>query len=79
MEPIHCFARSNSSLVLTLLVLFDITSEQSVELKWLMLNKLKKMISFVTCEVSLGQYVCELVFGVDVLDMDFWVQNHWIE
>ena len=31
----------------------------------------QKMIPFVTCEISLGQYVCELVFGVDALDLDF--------
>ena len=49
--------------------LFDITSEQLVELKWLMLNKHKKMIPFITCEISLGQYVCELVFGVNVFDL----------
>ena len=36
-------------------VLFDITSEQYEELKWLILNKHKKMIPFI--EVSLGQYV----------------------
>ena len=36
-------------------VLLDITSEQSVELKWLMLIKqTQKMIPFVTCEISLG-------------------------
>ena len=30
-----------------------------------------KMIPLVTCEISFGQYVCELVFGVDVLDLEF--------
>ena len=30
----------------------------------------QKMIPFITCEVSLGQYVCELVFGVNVFDLD---------
>ena len=38
-------------------VLFDITSEHSVKLKWLMLNKHKRW--FITCEISLGLYVCE--------------------
>ena len=33
-----------------------------------------KMIPFITCEISLGQYVCELVFGVNVFDFDFGVQ-----
>ena len=34
----------------------------------------QKMIPFVTCEISFGYYVCELVLGVNVLDLDFWVQ-----
>ena len=34
----------------------------------------QKMISFTTSEISLGQYVCELVFGVNVFDLDFGVQ-----
>ena len=32
----------------------------------------QKMIPFITCEISLGQHVCELVFGVNVFDLDFW-------
>ena len=35
----------------------------------------QKMIPLVTCEISLCQYVCELVFGVNVFDLDlggFW-------
>ena len=39
----------------------------------------QKMIPFITCEISLGQYVCELVFGVNVFDLDFWVQIDSIE
>ena len=39
----------------------------------------QKMIPFITCEISLCQYVCELVFGTDVLDLDFWVQLDSIE
>ena len=54
-------------------VLFDITSRQLVEMKWLIMNR-QKMIPFITCEISLGQYVCELVFGVNVFDLDFGVQ-----
>ena len=34
----------------------------------------QKMIPLITCEISIGQYVCELVFGVNELDLDFWVQ-----
>ena len=37
------------------------------------------MIPFITCEVSLGQYVCKLVFGVNVFDLDFRVQIDSIE
>ena len=32
------------------------------------------MILFVTCEVSLCQYVCELVLGVNVFDLDLGVK-----
>ena len=39
----------------------------------------QKMIPFITCEVSLCQYVCELVFGVNVFDLDFGVQIDSIE
>ena len=31
----------------------------------------QKMSPFITCEISLCQYVCELVFGVNVFDLDF--------
>ena len=34
----------------------------------------QKMILLITCEISLCQYVCELVFGVDVFDLDLGVQ-----
>ena len=34
----------------------------------------QKMIPFITCETSLCQYVCELVFGVNVFDLDLGVQ-----
>ena len=39
----------------------------------------QKMIPFITCEISLGQYVCELVSGVNVFDLDFGVQIDYIE
>ena len=38
-----------------------------------------KMIPFVTCEISFGWNVGKLVFGVDVLDLDFGVQIDSIE
>ena len=34
----------------------------------------QKMIPFITCEISLRQYVCELVLGVNVFDVDLGVQ-----
>ena len=37
----------------------------------------QKMIPFITCEISLGQYVCELVFGVSVFDLYFLGPN-WL-
>ena len=39
----------------------------------------QQMIPFVTCEISLCQYVCELVFVVNVFDLDFRVQIDSIE
>ena len=35
----------------------------------------KKIVPFVTCEVSLCQYVCDLVFGVNVSDLNIGVQR----
>ena len=60
-------------------LLFDITSAQLVELKWLMLNQHKKMIPFITCEIALGQYVCDLVLGVNMFDLDLWLQVNYVE
>ena len=34
----------------------------------------QQMIPFITCEISLCQYVCELVLGVNVFDLDLGVQ-----
>ena len=34
----------------------------------------KKIIPLITCEVSFGQYVCDLVFGIDVLDLNLRIQ-----
>ena len=34
----------------------------------------QKMIPFITCEISLGQYDSKLVLGVNILDSDFGVQ-----
>ena len=34
----------------------------------------EKIVPFITCELALCQYVSELVLGVDVFDLDLWVQ-----
>ena len=34
----------------------------------------QKMIPFIKCEIFLCQYVCELVFGVNIFDLDLGVQ-----
>ena len=34
----------------------------------------QKMIPLITCEISLCHYVCELVLGVNVFDLDLGVQ-----
>ena len=34
----------------------------------------KKIVLFITCEISLGQYVSEFVFGVNIFDLDLGVQ-----
>ena len=52
-------------------VLFDITSEQLEKTEIANVKQTQKMIPFITCEISLGRYVCELVFGVNVFDLDF--------
>ena len=38
------------------------------------IEQMKKIIPLITREISFGQDVCELVFGVNVTDLDFWVQ-----
>ena len=38
------------------------------------IEQTQKMVPLITCEISLCQYVCELVFGVNVTDLNFWVQ-----
>ena len=37
----------------------------------------QQMIPFITCDIPLGQCVCELVFGVDVFDLDFWGPDYF--
>ena len=37
-------------------------------------KQMEKMVPLITCEIALCQNVCELVFGVNVLDLAFVVQ-----
>ena len=37
-------------------------------------TQMKKIVPVIACEITLGQYVCKLVFGVNVLDSNFAVQ-----
>ena len=34
-------------------------------------EQMKKIVQFVTCEISFSQNVCELMFGVDASDQNF--------
>ena len=36
--------------------------------------RMKKIVPLIMCEISFGQYVCELIFGVNATDLDLWVQ-----
>ena len=36
--------------------------------------QMKKIVPLITCETPFRQHVCELVFGVNVTDLNFWVQ-----
>ena len=38
------------------------------------IEQMKKTVPFVTCETAFGQYVCEMMFGVNVSNLNFWVQ-----
>ena len=44
-----------------------------MELKWLILNKWRRLVPLITFEISFGQHVCELMFGVKT-DLDLGVQ-----
>ena len=36
--------------------------------------QMKQIVPFITREIPFRQHVCELVFGVNVTDLDCWVQ-----
>ena len=37
-------------------------------------KQMKKIVPLITCEIPSCQYVCKLVFGVDILDLNLGVQ-----
>ena len=39
-------------------------------------EQMKKIVPFVTCELASGQYVCELMFGVDVPNLNIGIQTN---
>ena len=40
------------------------------------IERMQKIVPLITCEISLCQYVCELVLGVSVFDLDLGVQTN---
>ena len=38
------------------------------------IKQMKKIVPIITSEIPFSQHVCELVFGVNVTDLNFWVQ-----
>ena len=38
------------------------------------IEQMKKNVPLITCEIPFSQHVCELVFGVNVTDLNVWVQ-----
>ena len=38
-------------------------------------KQMMKIVPLITCEIPFSQYVCKLMFGVDIFDLDFWVPN----
>ena len=37
-------------------------------------EQMKKIVPFVTCEITFGEHVCELMFGVNVPDLNLGIQ-----
>ena len=37
-------------------------------------SKKEKIVSLITCEIPFSQHVCEWVFGVNVTDLNYWIQ-----
>ena len=41
-------------------------------------KQITKIVPLIACEIHFCQYVCKLVFGVDILDLDFWVSTFFL-
>ena len=37
-------------------------------------KQMKKIVPLITCKIPFSQHVCELVFGVDILDLNLGIQ-----
>ena len=42
-------------------------------------EQLKKIVPFVTCEITFGQSVCELMFGINVSNLTIRIKISWLE
>ena len=40
---------------------------------------MKKIVPFVTCEITFGQNVCELMFGVNVPNLNLRIEIHSVK
>ena len=42
-------------------------------------EQLKKIVPFVTCEITFGQNVCELMFGINVSNLNFRIKTNRVK
>ena len=42
-------------------------------------EQLKKIVPFVTCEITFSQHVCELMFGVNVSNLNFRIKINLVK
>ena len=42
-------------------------------------EQLKKIVPFVTCEITFGQNVCELIFGINVSNLNFRIKINLVK
>ena len=48
--------------------------EQQIKLKWLVFLQMKKIVPLITSGIPFSQHVCELVFGVNVPNVNFRIE-----